>query len=106
MITRTVKIQLLAFATVTAVGVSYVGAQYTGIGDALLDRGYTVRAEFAESGGIFQGAEVTYRGVPVGRVGQLELMRLRRGVGGARHRGRGADSGGHACGGGAPFGGR
>lgn len=73
MITRTVKIQLLAFATVTAVGVSYVGAQYTGIPDALLDRGYTVRAEFAESGGIFQGAEVTYRGVPVGRVGQLGL---------------------------------
>ncbi|TGB14132.1 MlaD family protein [Streptomyces sp. MZ04] len=73
MITRTVKIQLLAFAAVTAVGVSYVGAQYTGIPDALLDRGYTVRAEFAESGGIFQGAEVTYRGVPVGRVGQLEL---------------------------------
>ncbi|UQA95749.1 MCE family protein [Streptomyces halobius] len=73
MITRMVKIQLLAFATVTAVGVSYVGARYTGIGDALLDRGYTVRAEFAESGGIFQGAEVTYRGVPVGRVGQLEL---------------------------------
>lgn len=49
MITRTVKAQLLAFATVTAVGVSYVGAQYTGLADMLLDRGYTVRAEFTES---------------------------------------------------------
>jgi phospholipid/cholesterol/gamma-HCH transport system substrate-binding protein len=72
-ITRTVKAQLLAFATVTAVGVSYVGAEYTGLVDGLLDRGYTVRADFADSGGIFSGAEVTYRGVPVGRVGALRL---------------------------------
>ncbi len=62
MITRTVKAQLLAFATVTAVGVSYVGAEYTGLVDDVLGRGYTVRADFADSGGIFPGAEVTYRG--------------------------------------------
>ncbi|MBV7697499.1 MCE family protein [Streptomyces sp. TRM70350] len=73
MITRAVKAQLLAFATVTAVGVSYVGAEYTGLVDSVLGRGYTVRADFAESGGIFTGAEVTYRGVPVGRVGALRL---------------------------------
>ncbi|MER5511653.1 MlaD family protein [Streptomyces sp. NPDC002766] len=73
MITRTVKAQLLAFAAVTAVGVSYVGAEYTGLVDSLLDRGYTVRADFADSGGIFPGAEVTYRGEPVGRVGSLGL---------------------------------
>jgi phospholipid/cholesterol/gamma-HCH transport system substrate-binding protein len=72
-ITRSVKAQLLAFATVTAVGVSYVGAEYTGLADRLLGRGYSVRAEFANSGGIFQGAEVTYRGVPAGRVGDLRL---------------------------------
>ncbi|MGW6137077.1 MCE family protein [Streptomyces sp. NPDC055140] len=73
MITRTVKAQLLAFATVTAVGVSYVGAAYTGLADRVLGRGYTVRADFADSGGVFPGAEVTYRGVPVGRVGALRL---------------------------------
>lgn len=73
MITRTVKAQLVAFATVTALGVSYVAAEYTGIADRVLDRGYTVRAEFGESGGIYSGAEVTYRGVPVGRVGELRL---------------------------------
>jgi phospholipid/cholesterol/gamma-HCH transport system substrate-binding protein len=72
-ITRTVKAQLLAFATVTAVGVSYVGAEYTGLVDEVLGRGYTVRADFADSGGIYTGAEVTYRGVPVGRVGALRL---------------------------------
>ncbi|MFF5482801.1 MCE family protein [Streptomyces sp. NPDC012935] len=73
MITRTVKVQLLAFATMTAVGVSYVGAEYTGLVDEVLDRGYTVHADFADSGGVFSGAEVTYRGVPVGRVGALRL---------------------------------
>ncbi|MFF8424487.1 MCE family protein [Streptomyces sp. NPDC016566] len=73
MITRTVRAQLLAFATVTAVGVSYVGAEYTGLVDDVLDRGYTVHADFAESGGVFPGSEVTYRGVPVGRVGELKL---------------------------------
>jgi phospholipid/cholesterol/gamma-HCH transport system substrate-binding protein len=72
-ITRTVKAQLIAFAAVTAVGCSYVGVRYTGLVDSLLDRGYTVRADFADSGGIFQGAEVTYRGVPVGRVAELRL---------------------------------
>ncbi len=30
-------------------------------------------ARFANSGGIFTNAEVTYRGVPVGRVGDLTL---------------------------------
>ncbi|POX47426.1 MCE family protein [Streptomyces sp. Ru72] len=73
MITRMVKAQLLAFAAVTVVGVSYVGAEYTGLADDVLGRGYTVTADFAESGGIFTGAEVTYRGVPVGRVGALHL---------------------------------
>ncbi|MGY6026840.1 MCE family protein [Streptomyces spinosirectus] len=73
MITRTVRAQLLAFAAVTALGVSYVGARYTGLVDDVLHRGYTVRADFAESGGVFPGAEVTYRGVPVGRVGELRL---------------------------------
>lgn len=73
MITRTVKAQLLGFAVVTAVGVSYVGAEYAGLADRVLDRGYTVRADFADAGGVFSGAEVTYRGVPVGRVGGLHL---------------------------------
>ncbi|MEU7550858.1 MlaD family protein [Streptomyces sp. NPDC044571] len=73
MITRTVKTQLLAFTLITVIGVSYVGAEYTGLADRVLDRGYTVRADFADSGGIYPGAEVTYRGVPVGRVGDLRL---------------------------------
>ncbi len=68
-----VRLQLLAFAVITALGVSYVGVEYTGLVDRALGRGYTVRADFADSGGIYSGAEVTYRGVPVGRVGDLRL---------------------------------
>ncbi|UGY92263.1 MCE family protein [Streptomyces gobiensis] len=75
MITRMVKVQLMAFATVTAVGVTYVASEYAGLADAVLGRDYSVRAEFADSGGIFEGAEVTYRGVPVGRVGELRLTK-------------------------------
>src|SRR5690606_41798699 len=34
---------------------------------------YTVDARFPTGGGIFPNAEVTYRGVPVGRVGALSV---------------------------------
>jgi phospholipid/cholesterol/gamma-HCH transport system substrate-binding protein len=37
------------------------------------DRGYTVKAQFSSGGGIFTNSEVTYRGVPIGRVGDLRL---------------------------------
>ncbi|MEX0873698.1 MAG: MlaD family protein [Actinomycetota bacterium] len=36
---------------------------------------YAVFATFEESGGVFTGQEVTYRGVTVGRVGQLRVVR-------------------------------
>ena len=41
-------------------------------------RRYTVDAHFAESGGIFTGAEVTYRGVGIGQVSDDEADRRRR----------------------------
>lgn len=36
---------------------------------------YSVYATFADSGGVFSGQEVTYRGVTVGRVGRLSVVR-------------------------------
>jgi phospholipid/cholesterol/gamma-HCH transport system substrate-binding protein len=39
----------------------------------LVDTSYTVVAHFEDSGGIFAGAEVSYRGVRVGQVEKLEL---------------------------------
>jgi phospholipid/cholesterol/gamma-HCH transport system substrate-binding protein len=73
MITRRTKVQLLVFALITLVGVSFVGARYARLDRVLLDQSYTVVAHFAESGGAFAGAEVSYRGVRVGQVDRLVL---------------------------------
>ncbi|HWJ81194.1 MAG TPA: MlaD family protein [Nocardioides sp.] len=73
MITTRVKAQLLVFAVITALGVSYVGVRYARLDRLVLDRSYTVIAHAERSGGIFAGAEVAYRGVRVGRVSRLGL---------------------------------
>ncbi|WP_183099055.1 MCE family protein [Nocardioides pelophilus] len=73
MITRRTRVQLLVFAVITLAGVSYVGARFAQLDRLVLDQSYTVVAHYPESGGIFTGAEVTYRGVRVGRVGHLQL---------------------------------
>ena len=47
---------------------SFVGARYARLDRLVVDDSYTVVAHFSESGGIFAGGEVTYRGVRVGQV--------------------------------------
>ncbi len=64
----------MVFLLITVIGVAFVGARYAQIDKLLFDEDYTVNASFAESGGIFSGAEVTYRGQPVGKVGDLKLL--------------------------------
>lgn len=73
MITRRTKVQLLIFLIITVVGVTYVGARYAQLDRVFIDRTYTVVAHYPESGGIFAGGEVTYRGVRIGKVDKLEL---------------------------------
>lgn len=73
MITRRTRIQLVIFVVITLLGVSYVGARYAQLDRLVIDDSYTVVAHFTDSGGIFAGGEVTYRGVKVGRVSELEL---------------------------------
>jgi phospholipid/cholesterol/gamma-HCH transport system substrate-binding protein len=74
-ISRRVRIQLAVFALVAVVGVVFAGGRYAGLGKYVpgYDPGYLVSADFIDSGGIFQGSEVTYRGVPVGKVEKLVL---------------------------------
>ena len=73
MITRRTKIQLLVFVVITLVGCSFVGARYAKLDRLFYDSAYTVTAHFGSSGGIFAGAEVTYRGVQIGKVDRLVL---------------------------------
>lgn len=88
MIRRSVKVQLVAFLLITLVTVSLLSAKYVGLYDRVVGGQYLVSADFADSGGIFVGSEVSYRGVQVGRVEKLRLSkdgvlvdaRIRRGV--------------------------
>ena len=73
MITKRTKVQLVIFALITMIGVSFVGARYARLDRLLFDESYSVVAHFAESGGIFTGAEVSYRGVTVGQVSDMKL---------------------------------
>jgi phospholipid/cholesterol/gamma-HCH transport system substrate-binding protein len=73
MIRTLTKAQLAAFMLITIVTVSILSANYIGLTERLLGGGAQFGASFAESGGIFVGSEVTYRGVAVGRVSGLEL---------------------------------
>jgi phospholipid/cholesterol/gamma-HCH transport system substrate-binding protein len=75
MISARTKQQLIAFVIITLLGCSYVGAKYAKLGELFYDTSYDVNAHFSHSGGIFTGAEVTYRGVGVGRVTGMKLTR-------------------------------
>jgi phospholipid/cholesterol/gamma-HCH transport system substrate-binding protein len=75
MISTRIRLQLLAFVIITVLGVGYVSVRYLGAG-ALFGAGpYPVTLQLIDSGGIFTGADVTYRGVSVGRVAALRLTR-------------------------------
>ena len=73
MISSTVRLQLLAFIVVSVLGVGYVSVRYLGAGALLGARPYPVTLQLTDSGGIFTGADVSYRGISVGRVGPLRL---------------------------------
>jgi phospholipid/cholesterol/gamma-HCH transport system substrate-binding protein len=73
---RSTKVQLILFVVITLLGVSYVSAEYVGLAKYITgDNSCTLTAAFPDSGGIFSNAEVTYRGVTVGQVGTLHLIK-------------------------------
>jgi phospholipid/cholesterol/gamma-HCH transport system substrate-binding protein len=75
MLRRSVKIQLVAFVALSLLGISYVSSRYVGLTRSVFgSKACTVSVDYPDSGGIFSGAEVTYRGVGVGKVGQLHLL--------------------------------
>ncbi|NNH75361.1 MCE family protein [Nocardia uniformis] len=71
--TRLVRFQLIFFVVIAVVGVVFVGAKYVRLDNMLGFGQYHVQVRADQTGNISKGAEVTYRGVPVGRVGKLEI---------------------------------
>jgi len=70
--TRGVRIRIGAFLVLSAVGIVYIAGTYLGLVDRVLGRGITIQATLPSSGGLFEGSEVTYRGVKVGKVSNMQ----------------------------------
>lgn len=61
----------MLFVILSAVGIVYVTANYLGVVDKVLGRGFTVHATLPDSGGLYEGSSVTYRGVKIGKVAKM-----------------------------------
>jgi len=73
MIDRLTKIQLSIFALVTVLAVGAISVFYLRVPEAVGIGSYQITANFAAGGGLYQNANVTYRGVTVGRVETVGL---------------------------------
>jgi phospholipid/cholesterol/gamma-HCH transport system substrate-binding protein len=73
MLDRLTRIQLTIFAIVTVLTVSAISIFYLHLPAAVGIGAYKVDANFAAGGGIYENANVTYRGVTVGRVESVGL---------------------------------
>jgi phospholipid/cholesterol/gamma-HCH transport system substrate-binding protein len=68
-----IRLKVGAFLLITALGVTYVAVRYVDVGNLIGSGSYAVYADFETGGGIFSNASVTYRGYPVGEVGEVAL---------------------------------
>lgn len=74
MLTVGTKIKLIAFALLAVAVLAFTAVRYANLGRFLgLSGYYTVKMELPNAGGLFPNADVTYRGVSVGRVGTMDL---------------------------------
>jgi phospholipid/cholesterol/gamma-HCH transport system substrate-binding protein len=74
MLTTATRIKLAVFAVLSVLIVAYTGIHYANLGRYVgMPDHYVVRLQLAQAGGIFPNADVTYRGVSVGRVGAVRL---------------------------------
>lgn len=73
---RQIKIQLAIFALVSVVSGGYMLFDYINLPALWFGVGrYTVTVELRESGGLYQRANVTYRGTEVGRVEAVRIAK-------------------------------
>jgi phospholipid/cholesterol/gamma-HCH transport system substrate-binding protein len=73
MLDRLTKIQLTIFAVVTVICVGAISAFYLHLPAAVGIGAYQITADFKAGGGLYQNANVTYRGVTIGRVEEVGL---------------------------------
>jgi phospholipid/cholesterol/gamma-HCH transport system substrate-binding protein len=74
MLTVGTKIKLVAFAVLAVVVLGFTAVRYANLGRYIgLTGYYTVKMNLPNAGGLFSNADVTYRGVSVGRVGSMGL---------------------------------
>jgi phospholipid/cholesterol/gamma-HCH transport system substrate-binding protein len=74
MLTLGTRLKNIAFLIIGVLVIGFIGFRYADLGRFVGMRGYyVVRMDLAETGGLFPGSDVTYRGVSVGRVGDLHL---------------------------------
>jgi phospholipid/cholesterol/gamma-HCH transport system substrate-binding protein len=74
MLTLGTKIKLIAFAVLAVLVLAFTAVKYANLGRFIGFSGYyTVKMNLANAGGLFSSADVTYRGVSVGRVGAMGL---------------------------------
>ncbi|WAC56291.1 MCE family protein [Gordonia sp. SL306] len=74
-LSRLARMQIAVVVVLGLVATAYAGFRYVHLEHAVGLGVYTVTASMKDSGGIFTNAEVTYQGVPVGRVGKLTLTK-------------------------------
>lgn len=67
------RTRLAVFGLLAVVSVVFAGVKYVGIPERYLGDSYRVSVNLPDSGGIFPNAEVTLRGIQIGRVGSLHL---------------------------------
>jgi ABC-type transporter Mla subunit MlaD len=79
MLDRLTRVQLAIFAVVTVITVVIMAIFYLRLPAAMGIGTYRVTANFVAGGGLYKNANVTYRGVAVGRVGGSHPRRRRRG---------------------------
>jgi phospholipid/cholesterol/gamma-HCH transport system substrate-binding protein len=72
MISRFVKIQLTVFTILALGALTVIGINYVGL-DTFISKPYKVKVYLTQSGNVFKNADVTYRGVTVGRVESIRL---------------------------------
>lgn len=74
MLTISTKIKLVVFALLAVGVLGFTAVRYANLGRFLgLNGYYTVKMDLPNAGGLFPNADVTYRGVSVGRVGTMGL---------------------------------